>query len=156
MTDFALVRTGAGISSDIAADPSTKQYQTETGLASAVRMSIYTRARAKPGDELPSGDGSFGENLGGYWAESLLDDGYQYGSRLWTLGRSKLTPETRQRARDFVVESLEWLTGLGIAREYEVETEIAARGVLCFLVKVYRENEPPATFDYLWNFQGAT
>ena len=114
--DLALVAlSGAQLESDIVVEDGT--WLTTPGLETAVKLSLFCNARAQPGDELPSGTGAFGENLGGYWGEAFLTDGGQFGSRLWTLKRSALTASVRQRARDFCLEALAWLIDLGIARD---------------------------------------
>lgn len=123
--------------------------ETET-LETAIRLSLFCDARAEEGDELPEGDGSFGEDLRGWWGSKFLSDGAELGSRLWTLRRSKLTSETRQRARDYTLAALEWIVDLGIARSIEVETSVAGRGVLEIAVVVHREADTPARFAFLW------
>lgn len=148
MSDFLLVPTSAlGIEGDLRA--SGDAYLETDGLETAIRLSLYTDRRAQEGDDLPEGVGAFGEDLRGYWADPLLTSG-PMGSRLWTLKRSALTSETRQRARDFCLEALEWLVDLGIATEVRVETEVADAGVLKIGIEIERERETPARYVYLW------
>ncbi len=148
MGDFLLIPTSAlGIEGDLRA--SGDRYLETEGLETAIRLSLYTDRRAQEGDDLPEGVGAFGEDLRGYWADPLLTSG-PMGSRLWTLKRSTLTSETRQRARDFCLEALQWLIDLGIATEVRVETEVAAAGVLKIGIEIERERETPARYAYLW------
>lgn len=148
MSDFLLVPTSAlGIEGDLRA--AGEAYLQTDGLETAIRLSLFTDARAREGDDLPEGTGAFGEDLRGYWADPFLSSGAM-GSRLWTLKRSALTSETRQRARDFVLEALAWLKSLGIASEIRVETEVADAGVLKIGIEIQRESETPARFAYLW------
>lgn len=148
MADFLLVPTSAlGIEGDLRAEGDG--YLETNGLETAIRLSLFTDARAQEGDDLPEGTGAFGEDLRGYWADSLLSTGAM-GSRLWTLKRSALTSETRQRARDFALEALAWMKSIGIASEIAVETEVAEAGVLLIGITITRESETPARYAYLW------
>jgi len=136
---------------DIQPDPTDGfRYEETSTLETAIRLSLFCDARAQEGDELPSGDGAFGEDLRGWWGSAYLSDDGELGSRLWTLKRSALTLATRQRARDYVLESLQWLIDLGIARAIECETTVVSRGVLEIDVEIEREDDTPARFSYLW------
>lgn len=149
MADFALVPTSAlGIEGDLRVEGSG--YRITDGLETAIRLSLFTDARAQEGDDLPEGTGAFGEDLRGWWGSAFLSDSGEMGSRLWTLKRSALTAGTRQRARDYCLEALRWLIDLGIAREVRVETEVADAGVLKLGIEIERERETPARFAYLW------
>lgn len=147
--DFAMVPTSAlGIEGDLYVDGSA--YRETSRLDTAIRLSLFCDARAREGDELPDGTGAFGEDLRGWWASAFFSDAGELGSRLWTLKRSTLTTQMRQRHRDLCLAALEWLIELGIAREIEVENEVAERGQLRVLVKIHREQDTPARFAYLW------
>lgn len=149
MADFLLVPTSAlGVEGDLRA--SGDAYQQTDGLETAIRLSLFTDRRALEGDDLPEGTGAFGEDLRGYWADPYLSSGAM-GSRLWTLKRSSLTRETRQRAVDYCLEALDWMIDLGIASEINIETEVADQGVLKIGVAVAREAATPARYAYLWS-----
>lgn len=149
MADFALVPTSQlGIEGDVYVEENG--FREVDGLETAIRLSLFTDARAREGDDLPEGTGAFGEDLRGWWGEAFLEDSAPFGSRLWTLKRSALTAATRQRARDYCLEALGWLVELGIASEIQVETEVADRGMLAVGVTINRERETPARFAYLW------
>lgn len=148
MSDFALVPTSAlGIEGDIA--PEGQRYREDAGLETAIRLSLFTDARALEGDELPAGVREFGADLRGWWGSAFMSTGAM-GSRLWTLKRSALTADTRQRARDYCLEALAWLLTSGIASDVRVETEVAAGGVLKIGIEIERERNTPARFAYLW------
>lgn len=144
--DLALRQTSElSLDSDIVVDGASGMYLRDPKLHTAVKLSLFCRARALPGDELPQGEGAFGEDLGGWWGGDI-------GSRLWTLRRSGLTDRTRQKARDFALESLEWLKELGIASDVLVDTSIPARDCLRIDVRIVREDGATTDFefDYLW------
>lgn len=147
MADFSLVPTSAlGIEGDLVIDGTA--YRESSGLETAIRLSLFTDRRAQEGDDLPDGVEGFGADLRGWWGSAFLLTGAM-GSRLWTLKRSALTGETRQRARDFALEALAWLTETGIASAVRVETEVAAGGILKLGVEIERNRES-MRFDFLW------
>lgn len=149
MPDLVLVPTSPlGVEGDIAGDGS--KWLETNGLETAVRLSLFTDARALPGDVLPAGEQGFGVDVRGWWGEAFVADSSSFGSRLWLLARSTLTQATRQQARDYCLEALAWLVELGIARSVELETEVASGGFLHIKVTIYREREAPARFSYLW------
>lgn len=151
MSDFALVSSSnLGIEGDLVAEG--QRYRETDTLETAIRLSLFTDARAEEGDELPEGSGEFGDDLRGYWADEFLTQGSSgsFGSKLWTLARSALTTSTRQRARDFALAALEWMLEIGVASRVLVSTEVRDGGQLIFYVEVHRPAETPARFSFLW------
>lgn len=147
MADFSLVPTSAlGIEGDLAIDGTA--YRQSSGLETAIRLSLFTDARALEGDERPDGIEGFGADLRGWWGSAFMASGAM-GSRLWTLKRSALTNETRQRVRDFALEALAWLTETGIASAVRVETEVSDRGILKIATVIERNGETER-FAFLW------
>tara|TARA_Y100001973_G_scaffold98240_1_gene155533 strand:+ start:706 stop:1206 length:501 start_codon:yes stop_codon:yes gene_type:complete len=100
-----------------------------TGLDELVTMSLFSWARADADDQkLTSTDGK--RDRRGWWAESLGDDpGDRFGSRLWLLQRSKITPETEALALDYAFDSLRWLVDDGLADRVDVELYTVKNGV---------------------------
>lgn len=147
MADFSLVPTSAlGIEGDLAIDGLA--YRESSGLETAIRLSLFTDRRAEEGDDRPDGVDGFGADLRGWWGSAFMRSGAM-GSRLWTLKRSPLTAETRQRARDFALEALAWFTETGIATAVRVETEVAAGGILKLGIEIDRDRDTQR-FDFLW------
>lgn len=92
----------------------------ETRLARAVINSLFSWARARPGDELPTPESP----RMGWWGDTYgAVNGDRFGSRLWLLARETLTDEVAARARDFAQEALAWLVPDGVAIRVTVETE---------------------------------
>lgn len=101
--------------------------RTESGLRSAVIISLYTDARAEPADIIPDGT----NERRGCWMDSYPDiPGDQLGSRLWLLDREKEITETLRRAKTYAEESLQWLIADGIATAVEVTAERVRSTVL--------------------------
>lgn len=149
--DLALRPTSAlSLESDIVVDATAGQYERDPKLYTATKLSLFCNARALPGDELPEGEGAFGENLGGWWGSAFLSDSGELGSRLWTLRRSAITQRTRQRARDFALEALAWMIELGIASETLVDVDVPSPEVLGIDVTIVRADGSSAEFAFLW------
>lgn len=150
MNDLALVPLSTlGIEGDI--EVVGQLYRETSALETAIRLSLFTDSRAQEGDALPDRTGFLEGDRRGWWGDAFIeDDNGSLGSRLWTLKRSALTSETRQRARDFALEALSWLVELGIARAVEVDATIPRADCLELVVRLDRETDPPARFVFLW------
>ncbi len=72
-----------------------------------------------------------------------------FGSRLYLLNRSKLTPQTAALAVDYVKEALQWMLDAGRATAIDVQTEIdtAVTGRLKVRVDVTQNNGSIITFQ---------
>ena len=154
MSDLRLVSVGIEAEGDLSVSASTSSrpnsYVEDETLETAIRLSLFTNARAQDGDQLPEGSGAFGEDLGGWWADGFIETGGPLGSRLWTLRRSILTTETRQRARDYALEALGWLISEGVASSVEVDTSRPERGRLALFITITRDGETPSKYQYVW------
>lgn len=109
--DFPLVIDGKGHLADTNRD---------NRLVRAVISSLFTWARAREGDELPTPESP----RMGFWGDSYAAMvGDRWGSRLWLLARESLTTATVVKARDLAQEALAWMLEDGIARRVQVEAE---------------------------------
>lgn len=70
-------------------------------LHRALMISLFTWRRANRDDRLDD------DERMGWWGDSLNDE--KIGSRLWLLGREKLTNETVRRAKTYAVEATKWM-----------------------------------------------
>ena len=121
-------------------------------LLSAVVISIFTDRRAEPDDETQ------GEYRGGWWADTFPEvEGDRIGSRLWLLAREKQTEETLTRAREYVIESLQWLIEDGVAASVDVETVWIREQVMGCGVTITRPDGTTRNmnFDYAWEQRSA-
>ncbi len=152
MTDIALTWDATQWSGDaalIAGDLAT-----DDGLRSAMIISLFTDARARPDDELPQA----GADPRGWWGDcGNADPIDRMGSRLWLLDRAKLTPAVALRARDIVLEALNWLLSDGVVRELTIETAILpvgpsrGSGALAITAIVTRPEGPARQrYDFVW------
>lgn len=109
--EFPLILDGVGRAVD---------GQREKRLVRAVINSLFTWARARPGDELPTPESP----RMGWWGDTYAQqNGDRFGSRLWLLSRETITAGTVAKARDLAEEALDWLVDDGVAARVRVETE---------------------------------
>lgn len=117
-------------------------------LTRAVIISLFTWRRALPDDPV--------EGIRwGWWGDGL--DGLtndRIGSRLWLLGREKLTLSTINRAREYAEEALQWMLDDGVASRVTVTTERRGLDALALRALIERDNEAPIDlrFDNAWSF----
>jgi len=93
----------------------------DSGLQTAVIVSLFTDRLAAADDRLPTDDG----NRRGWWGDlglAMAAAPDQIGSRLWLLTREKATEATRQRAMAYIREALQWLIDDGIAARVDLAT----------------------------------
>ena len=127
---------------------------TDTGLETAVLISLFTDRRAEADDALPGGADS---DRRGWWGDALpMIEGHRIGSRLWLLGREKVTTETLRRAEEYGREALAWLLDLGIASRIETLAE-AQESRLALRITIHRPQGDALSwaYDNLWEGQAA-
>lgn len=102
-------------------------------LLRAVIVSLFTWRRADPADDLP------GPDRMGWWGDTFPSDpNDRIGSRLWLLGRSKLTADVPGRAAEYAREALAWLTADGVAASVSVEAERQGLDRLALGIRIVR------------------
>ena len=120
----------------------------DDGLDTAVIISLFSDARARPGDTLPSQD-----DRRGWWGDAWpVTSGDVLGSRLWLLARSKQLQQSLNDARSFAEEALKWLVRDGIASAVTVDASIPRFEVLGLSVTISRPRGAPVRyrFEVLW------
>lgn len=134
----------AGLASDCAM--SGGDLAAESGLETAVILSLFCDARAREDDVIPDGTGY----RRGWWADSvasLASGGLtvredaaaahdRIGSRLWLLSREKQLPEVLRRAKDYAEEALCWLIDDGVARKVQVTPSVPRQGWLRLDIRI--------------------
>ena len=145
MTDIALFWDSANWRADAAI--AAGDLVADDGLRTAVILSLFTDAPARPDDVLPApGDRR------GWWGDALaLEPGEITGSRLWLLSREKQLGAVLNRARDYALEALRWLTDKKIAATLDVVATNPRDGVLALSIEITRPSGPGRqVFDLLW------
>lgn len=139
-----------GLQADISLDG--PDLSTGDDLLSAVIISVFTDRRAEADDVTD------GEYRGGWWADTFPEvEGDRIGSRLWLLAREKQTEETLTRAREYVLESLQWLNEDGVASNVDVETAWIRDQVMGCGITITRPDgtQRNLNFDYAWQQRAA-
>lgn len=152
MSDVALIWdpvTGAGdfeiASGDLIADD---------GLETAIFLSLFCDAPAKPGDPLPSDP----DDVRGWWADAVpWVEGDVFGSRFWLLSRAKSVPTVLADAEAIVREGLQWMIDDSVISALSAAASFMknSAGVLV-AITVERPKKSPRTFQYeiLWAAEG--
>lgn len=119
---FGLAHAGADLAS-------------ESGLRTAVLISLFTDRRARTDDVIPDGTA----DRRGAWSDHYLEHpNDSEGSRLWLLAREKELPHVLSRAREYALEALQWLIDDGVARAVSAQAEWVRRSVLGIRVTITR------------------
>ncbi len=103
----------------------------ESGLRSAVLISVFTDARASS-DELPDGE----TDRRGWWGDRVENDDDETGSLLWVLEREKETAEVAAKAETYIQRCLAWMVTDGLATAVSVIAEWTAHGRLEILTQI--------------------
>ena len=139
MADIQLKQDGTGF--DIAL--SGPDLATDSGLKTAVIVSLFTDRLAAEDDSLP-GDP---EDRRGWWADAFpYVEGDKTGSRLWLLSREKQTQAVVTRAVEYAREALQWLLDDGLASKVDVAGSIPKAGMLGLEIEIKRPEGP--TIEY--------
>ena len=146
MPDIALKKTADGFNFDLAI--SMVDLALDSGLETAVLISVFSDKRVTS-DKLPLGE----TDMHGWWGDEFLENsGDQIGSELWTIAREKRTPQTLARAKQCIVESLQWLITDGVALSVDASTEWNPDGTLAALVSIKRPNAKDVSFRFSSNW----
>jgi phage gp46-like protein len=143
--DIALLFKPKTTDSDISLDG--PKLKTDSDLATAVTISLFTNRRANNDDILDNP-----EDRQGWWGDtySLAQDD-RIGSRLWILSRSKKTSEVLNLAREYAQEALQWLINDRVAENVNVSTKSINQNVLAIKVDITRpEGREIFEYDYVW------
>jgi phage gp46-like protein len=122
--------------------------QTGDDLITAVLISLFTDRIANEDDEIPDGT----DDPRGWWADA--GERYPIGSRLWLLSREKQTNDTAMRARDYIVESLQWLIDDGVVARFDVDVAWVAPSSLGAQVVANRVDGTTVAMNFASVWQG--
>ncbi|HLN23876.1 MAG TPA: phage GP46 family protein [Patescibacteria group bacterium] len=139
MTDIATLWSPAEGRGDWAI--SGADLQSGDDLVTAVLVSLFTDAAARPDDVIPDGT----TDPRGWWGD--LGEDVPIGSRLWLLDRSKATAEVLLKARDYIIEALQWLVDDGVVESFDIATEWTTPTMLGARVVAHKGD---ATLTWVW------
>ncbi len=146
MTDIAINYNNESQYGDLAL--SFDDLVRDEGLESAVLISLFTDARAEP-EEVPDSS----NDLSGSFLTSI--DGTVYGSKIWTLRRSKADNNTVQKMTDYARSALAWMVEDGVAGSIEAQAILVDKERIDLSVKIYKNGEAifNRRFEDLWSAQ---
>ena len=128
---------------------SANDIERESGLQTAVLLSLFTDRQAEAGDVLPDG----GTDRRGWWADAFPDvDGDRIGSRLWLLSRAK-PAEWVGRAAEYAKEALAWLVEDQVAERIEATASVPSPGLATLDVEIYRPQQQPTRFKFVGSWR---
>jgi phage gp46-like protein len=116
-------------------------------LESAVLISAFTDRIAGQDDKIPDGTA----DPRGWCCD---EPGRPIGSRLWLLQRAKQIPETANRARDYLTESLQWLIDDGVVVKFDVRVQWIGSGKLGAWIVAHRVDGSKAALQFGWAWKG--
>jgi phage gp46-like protein len=119
----------------------------ESGLETAIFISLFTDRRANADDKLHN-DGEFK----GWWGDRL-EDGDKIGSRLWLID-GKATQENIRKTEGYIKEALQWIIDDEVAAKFDVIVEHSGDRLDCE-IKIYYADGTKESFKYidLWEAQ---
>lgn len=109
-------------------------------LPRAVIISLFTWRRATPDDNAAQPMGWWGDTY-----PTVTGD--RIGSRLWLLGREKITNDMLNRARDYATEALQWLLDDGVAARVEISSVRSGQDEARLDIAIYQRD------GTAWNMQ---
>ncbi|HZR87900.1 MAG TPA: phage GP46 family protein [Bradyrhizobium sp.] len=117
-------------------------------LETAALISLFTDAEAGPDDEIPDGT----DDARGWWGDQ--GETYPIGSKLWLLERSKKTPETLAKAKDYIAAALQWMIDDGVIAGLDILTEWDGLGFLAAQITFHQPNGVKLTRNFSWAWAG--
>jgi phage gp46-like protein len=135
---------------DISFNTTKQDLEKDSGLETAVIISLFTDRRARDDDVLPD---SNNPDRRGWWGDlgSPIVKGDQIGSRLWLLNREKTLESVLARAQEYAKEALQWLIDDEVAVKVDVSVERSGsigNDRLALLAQIYKKDGNNETFKY--------
>jgi phage gp46-like protein len=125
--------------------------QTDSGLTTAVIISLFTDRLADAADVLPDNSA----NRRGWWGDQPISTAPTaakpalIGSRLWLLDRALQTQETLNQARSYALEALQWMLDQGVAGSIDVTASYPQQGWIELAVTIAQQGASQ-TFNLAW------
>ena len=140
MSDIALAWSNAILRADIAV--AKGDIALDQGLRTAVIVSLFTDRPALPGDKIP-----YGAKPRQWWGYAFL--GFVFGSRLWLLKRTVITPAVRVLMQDYAREALQWMIDDGVAGSIDVVATQTGVNAVNLSITINQQGGS-AKFDLPW------
>lgn len=93
-----------------------RQLEVSNTLQTPIYLSLFSWARAQPGDGVLDAAEQYG-----WWGDAYADvPGDEFGSRLWTLFGRRVTAELLAKAELLATEALQWMVDDGLVTSLQV------------------------------------
>jgi len=121
----------------------------DDGLETSVIISLFTDKRVSQ-ENLPQGQTS----RRGYWGDMFPDvEGDQIGSRLWTLDRSKILPQTLTAFENEARDCLQWMLDDNVAKTIEVSASTDEFDRLSLSINITKPDDQKNLYGFIWDGQ---
>lgn len=118
----------------------------ETGMTTAVLLSLFLDRRAEPDDELPAGDG---DRRGWLFDQFAEEEGDLIGSRAWLLDRSASRRDNVKKLEEYHREALAWMIEDGVVSRIDLEYVMAKKELLA-AIDFHRAGGAPISLRFAW------
>lgn len=111
-------------------------------LDTALLISLFTDQQARADDDYE------GDDRRGWWGD--MGEDYRIGSRLWLIYRQRLSRDTAEKAKGYVLEALQWMTDDLIAASVDVTYRIIHPTSLYLHIVITRPDGSRRSFEFDW------
>ena len=140
MTDISMIYDSMAMSGRL--EVANCDLLTGNDLKTSICISLFTDRMAEDDDQIDAP-----EDRRGCWIDAFNP---RLGSRLWELKRQKITPYVCQRARDYALESLQWLIDDGVADSIDVGLSSSSIKGQIWLTVSLTKGRVKRDFEFLW------
>ena len=148
MSDIATRWDIPGSRGDWAVSVTGDDLESGDDLVTAVLISLFTDRVADPDDVIPDGT----DDPRGWCGDA--GETHPIGSRLWLLNRAKQTTETLTRARDYIVEALQWMLDDGVVASFDITVAYPRFQMLGAQIVAWRNDGTNVAMNFSWAWQG--
>ena len=124
-------------------------YESIESFDTALIMTIFGERRANESNQ------PINQNRRGWWGNIVLDqEGFEYGSLLWTFYQTRLNTDTKNLLQSKLFEAIEWFIIDGLLVNAEVNSEIINNNIK-FTITLFRSNNNVESRSFkLWDNTG--
>ncbi len=115
---------------------------TDSGLNTAIYLSLFTDARASVDEVRDSSDRR------GWWG----DEFGAFGSKLWLLTREKITAATMVNAKAYAEDALAWMVDAGISKSVMATVEQIGIYSISIFIRITKPDNASLDFRYALNW----
>lgn len=153
--------TMASLRQEAGANQVYSDLQGDTGLLTAIIISLFTDRRANADDPLPDERVGVLSDRRGWWGDHILEEDAQdpIGSRLWLLSREKEMEVVLVRARQYAEEAVTWLVRDRHVRAVKANAHHVGPGHLGISVQALplsETDEQTREWNFIYDYVNAT